>query len=153
MTFCFWLTYILWMVRLMKSNKFDYVQQTLLYAKVVNSKHVSCSKDQIIVISYGPYKWHQKTKWLRIGSYLMFLTVGFIYLFCFVSFVFILNIDFSFKKIYLNAIFPEKIWCNFSYKNLFQNAGIMHASKLWSFVNSINFWKKENSSHKHFFWE
>ena len=35
-------TYILLVVRLVKSNKFDYVQHILLYAKVVNSKDVSC---------------------------------------------------------------------------------------------------------------
>ena len=42
--------------------------------------------------------------------------------FGFVSFLFILDIYFSHKKlalINLNAIFPEKIWCNFSYKKLF----------------------------------
>ena len=29
-----------------------------------------------------------------------------------------------------NAIFPVKICCNFSYKNLSKNVGIMHASRL-----------------------
>ena len=50
--------------------------------------------------------------------------------FGFVSFVFILDIHFSHKKlvlITLNAIYPEKICCNFSYKKLFWNKGItMH---------------------------
>ena len=39
----------------------------------------------------------------------------------------------------LNAIFPLKLCCNFSYKKLFQNVGIMNACGLWSFVYSINF--------------
>ena len=49
----------------------------------------------------------------------------------------------------LNAIFPFKICCNFSYKNLFLNVGIMDASGLLSFVYSINFQIRQIPARNH----
>ena len=82
--------------------------------------------------------WCQRTNSPTICSYLMFSTfLASLIFFGFVSFVFILGINFSRKKmvpINLNAIFPAKICCNFSYKNLYENLEIVGAS-----VYSINF--------------
>ena len=71
-----------------------------------------------LVISH--YKWNQRTKWLRIDSYLMFSMVLAWLTLNFFSFVFVLGIYFSRKKlgyINVNTILPEKICCNFSHKN------------------------------------
>ena len=59
--------------------------------------------------------------WFIFNIFNSFGVIDFI-CFGFATFVFILDIYISRKKlvlINLNAIFSEKIWCNFSYKNLF----------------------------------
>ena len=67
------------------------------------------------------------------------------------SFVFMSDINFSHKILLLVNSNAEKICCNFSYKNLFYNVGIMRASRLWSFY-SINFQIRQISvSNQHFF--
>ena len=80
-----------------------------------------CPRWEILVYFSNPnflvissYYWNQSTNWQCFQQFwLHWLCFGF------VSFVFMLDIYFSLKKLVLtktNAIFPEKICCNFSYK-------------------------------------
>ena len=50
------------------------------------------------------------------------------------SFVFILDIYVSHKKLLLINSNVEKFCSDFSYKNLLENVGIMYTSRLWSFL-------------------
>ena len=129
MTFYFWarVAKITLLLRFMKSNKFYYVQTV----KVINSKKMLAVKGSNFVHSeefsphfsnsiflvISPYKWNQRTNWQCFQQFCPnWLCFGF------VSFVFILDIHFSHKKLILtnlNAMFPEKICCTFSYKHLF----------------------------------
>ena len=99
------MTSIILVLRLVKSKKKLLCKKLLIQNILLrinfcpqSQNFAHFSNPSFLIIRH--YKWNQRTNCLKIGSYSMFPIVFYLIRFGFVSFVFILDIDFCYK-----------IWC------------------------------------------